>query len=317
MGHRTIKRVPLDFDWPIGEVWKGYRNPRKPPPKCARCDGSGLNPATLELDRTFYDHEGFGERWRYVRTDVVDARGRHQQVIVGACRRWCDKVTVDEIVTLAQEGRLSEWTHTWTGEKWEPKRWDQKGFWCPRCGVGIPQLSPAHHTGLCKCTGEEQKMLLLEGDDVRLHMPTPDEVNRWERDGMGHDAINRWILVETRAKRLGVWGKCRACHGKGVRYFRDRKSKAATKRYRRWRQYDPPRGPGWQLWGTTSEGNPASPVFATAEALAAWCAKNATVFASERMTKQEWLAMIRGENAGSSDLSMGSTPVSVRTSPAP
>lgn len=24
MGHRTVKRVPLDFDWPLNKVWLGY-----------------------------------------------------------------------------------------------------------------------------------------------------------------------------------------------------------------------------------------------------------------------------------------------------
>ena len=33
--------------------------------------------------------------------------------------------------------------------------------------------------------------------------------------GLSHDAINRWILVETRAKRLGVYGRCDTCGGHG------------------------------------------------------------------------------------------------------
>jgi len=47
-------------------------------------------------------------------------------------------------------------------------------------------------------------------------LPTAAEVN--ERIGnrtLGHDAINRWICVETRANRLGVYGKCEHCDGKG------------------------------------------------------------------------------------------------------
>lgn len=47
-------------------------------------------------------------------------------------------------------------------------------------------------------------------------VPTAEQVNAWESGrGMGHDAINRWILVETRCKRLGVWGHCSTCGGKG------------------------------------------------------------------------------------------------------
>lgn len=43
------------------------------------------------------------------------------------------------------------------------------------------------------------------------------------------------------------------------------------------------------LWETTSEGSPTSPVFPTAEALAEWCAENASYFADLKMSKEEWL----------------------------
>lgn len=56
--------------------------------------------------------------------------------------------------------------------------------------------------------------------------PTAAEVNAFNREHKGfspagrrgtwnHDAINRWILIETRAKRLGVWGHCEPCQGDG------------------------------------------------------------------------------------------------------
>jgi hypothetical protein len=46
------------------------------------------------------------------------------------------------------------------------------------------------------------------------HKPTALEVNS-SSNAMVHDAINRWICVETRARRLGVWGKCKECKGEG------------------------------------------------------------------------------------------------------
>lgn len=52
------------------------------------------------------------------------------------------------------------------------------------------------------------------------------EVNAANRRGgmladLGHDGINRWILIETRAKRLGVFGDCATCKGKGHVYTAD------------------------------------------------------------------------------------------------
>ncbi len=48
--------------------------------------------------------------------------------------------------------------------------------------------------------------------------PSVEQVNSWERKGIGHDAINRHICVRQRAKRLGVYGHCSTCNGKGYIY---------------------------------------------------------------------------------------------------
>jgi hypothetical protein len=56
-----------------------------------------------------------------------------------------------------------------------------------------------------------------------------------------------------------------------------------------------PTGDGWQLWETTSEGSPVSPVFETAEALAGWCEEGATPFGSMRWSASQWLASFRTE----------------------
>lgn len=39
--------------------------------------------------------------------------------------------------------------------------------------------------------------------------------------GMGHDAINRWILITARLKRLGIPEKCEHCAGKGYTFTAD------------------------------------------------------------------------------------------------
>jgi hypothetical protein len=54
---------------------------------------------------------------------------------------------------------------------------------------------------------------------------TAEEFNLANRRGgpgyLKHDAINRWILVETRAKRLGVYGHCSECDGRGYNWTAD------------------------------------------------------------------------------------------------
>jgi len=60
---------------------------------------------------------------------------------------------------------------------------------------------------------------------VRFEGLTAEMVNESNKDNStnrvlsGHDAINQCILVETRAKRLGVWGQCKYCEGRGYIYL--------------------------------------------------------------------------------------------------
>lgn len=54
----------------------------------------------------------------------------------------------------------------------------------------------------------------------------------------------------------------------------------------------PPVGEGYQLWSTTSEGDPVSPVFSTLDALCEWCEENATTFATAKATKEQWKQML-------------------------
>jgi len=59
-------------------------------------------------------------------------------------------------------------------------------------------------------------------------------------------------------------------------------------------ELEPPVGEGWQMWETTSEGSPISPVFETPEELAQWLAdNNASSFGSCTATYEQWLKMIK------------------------
>lgn len=212
MGHRTLKRVPLDFDWPVGTVWHGYQNPYHPM-NCPYCDGSGFNPQTREISESFY-------------------------AFSAPEKRWCSDITQDEVQALWDARRLHDF---------------------------------------------------FREDKDRI--PIADEVNRWNETRMGHDAINRFILVETRAKRLGVYGHCSKCDQGDL--FRNENHKA---QYEEWTNFDPPTGDGYQLWETTTEGSPKSPVFETPEQLADWCAENTTIFGAQKARRDEWLAMFREED---------------------
>lgn len=60
------------------------------------------------------------------------------------------------------------------------------------------------------------------------------------------------------------------------------------------KRLEPPLGAGYQLWETTSEGSPMSPVFATPELLARFLqTHDAFVFGDQTTTYENWLEFIK------------------------
>ena len=237
MGHRELRRVPLNFNAPLNKVWEGYICPYRPPKRCIDCDGSGYNKETKQIADDFYSYSS------------------------SSGKGWCNEITQDEVEVLVKEDRLWNFTRRPINEEQREvirKLKEEKGhgYWLP------------FYNG---------------------YMPTAKEVNEWNEQGIGHDGINRMYLIRARAKRLGVYGHCQQCEGEGEIYLNEKFKKL-------WNEWEPeelPKGEGYQLWETTSEGSPVSPVFKTAEALAEWCAENATIFASEKTTYENWLNMFK------------------------
>lgn len=116
--------------------------------------------------------------------------------------------------------------------------------------------------------------------------------DREPRSGMfGHDSSDAYSAV----KKLGIlaglpkeWCGCDHCNGSGI-------DPEIKDQYEAWQDYHPPGGEGFQLWETTSEGSPDSPVFETMEALCKWAEANATTFAHHRATKEQWMQMLSDE----------------------
>lgn len=91
---REVKRVALDFKWPLNKVWKGYLNPYYDHMSdCSYCDGSGYNPATKELYDTWYADGDESKAWHL-------------------------KLTQFEVDALLEHNRLYDLTHVWDGHEW-------------------------------------------------------------------------------------------------------------------------------------------------------------------------------------------------------
>lgn len=84
---REIKRVPLDFSWPLHKVWQGFLMPESLHlPDCPDCDGDGYSVEARAIAETFYPHQIGGPNAESL--------------------AWHNKIGQAEVDHLVAEGRL-------------------------------------------------------------------------------------------------------------------------------------------------------------------------------------------------------------------
>lgn len=94
---REVRRVPMDFDCPIGDTWGGYLRPEELDlPTCATCDGDGSSPEARAVANTFYPHM------------IVSAGAWHGAREHADSLAWHDKIGQAEVDMLIEKGRLQE-----------------------------------------------------------------------------------------------------------------------------------------------------------------------------------------------------------------
>lgn len=98
---RDIKRVPLNFDWPIDKTWHGYLMPDDlREDQCPECGGDGYSREAKAVADTFYPHQiSWTDR---ARADAL---------------AWHDKIGQKEVDYLLKKGRLRTWVPGENGER--------------------------------------------------------------------------------------------------------------------------------------------------------------------------------------------------------
>lgn len=245
---REVKRVPLDFDWPCGQVWDGYIRPHtfdeKPCPEC----NNGMSIRAQHLHNQWYgyapflpkhtgstplapDHPVIRARAKAAIERSPDNFGTGENAIVREASRlaalfnsqWSHHLAQEDVDALVAAGRLIDFTHTWS-------RHD-----------GWQKIDPPV-------------------------TPTAAQVNLWSLQGFGHDSINCHAVIAARCEREGVPHTCGTCAGHGsLEAYEGQRADGEA-----WKATEPPTGEGWQLWETVTAGSPISPVFADAASLARW-----------------------------------------------
>jgi len=247
---RKVRRVPLDFGWPLHEPWSGYLRPDSLDGKaCEDCEGTGASRWARQLydmwyGRTLFTPETNGSKPFTAAHPVIQARARRNvnssphfygrgelAVLQEAVRlatlfdgAWCHHLNAKDVAALIDAGRLIDFTHHWdTAQR----------RWMPNNPVVVPD---------------------------------PEQVNQWSIHGFGHDGINAGVVIRARCERDGVPDTCATCQGEGdTEVYPGQREESEN-----WTGEDPPDGEGWQLWETVTEGSPISPVFDTAQGLARW-----------------------------------------------
>lgn len=267
---RELRRVPLDFDWPIGEIWQGFLMPDRlhgdPCPDCK----NGYSPQAQHLRDLWYGYVPFDPAstgstpWQVdsppVRAfaernvgNAPDFYGTGEHAIEREAQRlanlfngqWSHHLSQDDVDALVAGDRLWDFTRTWDTEN----RWQK---------IDPPVT------------------------------PTAEQVNEWSLRGFGHDSINASVVIRARCEREGISDTCSTCDGHAsVEKYGGQRAEADA-----WGWTGPPEGEGSQLWNTTTEGHPMTPVFATLDELCEHAAANCSVFGSDMASAEEWRRML-------------------------
>lgn len=275
---RQLRRVPMDFDWPLNKTWKGFLNPhyKEDSVKCPFCSGSGLSKEGQALQNRWY---GWGDMEPFGKFIPKNPFSPEHPAIVAFATRNCKNSTfspTDDPEDIAIEAkRLADLFNGQRSHHLEE--------------VDVDALLKANR--LWDFTHR-----IVEGKGwkkipkAEFKKPTPEQVNIWSIQGFGHDSINCSVVCRAEAKRLKVPYLCGCCKGNGTLWRSPKHEKMCDK----WKETPPPKGKGYQLWETVSEGSPISPVFETPEELARYLVANPWN-STDHCSYETWMKFICGD----------------------
>lgn len=296
---RQLRRVPLDFNWPLDKVWKGFINPfYEQQIKCEHCDGSGSSPDSKRLESLWYAHQNGGFKPEDRGSVPYTPHDPIVRTVIARKIAWQKQLDGysyygegEDAITREATRMCALWNASWSHHLNEldiaallkaDRLWD----FTRRPRPGTRKNAAKHSNGWLK-----------KGNG---YVPTPREVNDWSLEGMAHDSINCSVVIAAELKRLKLPTECSHCKGVGHTW----PSKSVKWHYEHWKQQEPPIGDAYQVWETVSEGSPISPPFATPEELAAHMA--GTRWGADKGSSYEtWMAFILGPGWA---LSMMSSP---------
>lgn len=134
----------------------------------------------------------------------------------------------------------------------------------------------------------EEKIDEVLKDDAERYVKEFEKKGSMGTDTSGY-AYDAHFLIMDASGLEKEWGKCALCKGEGI----DLSIKEA---YEKWEKHDPPNGDGFQLWETTGDGSPTTPVFESLDKLSDWLLEHPEFF-SETWTKEDWFNLFKSDVA--------------------
>lgn len=273
---REVKRVPLDFVWPMHKTYDGFLLPKELealPCHCAR----GLAPESDVFFNQWYGYAYFDPIAYGSTLITAETPGiyDHIKTKIGRNLSFYKEFAATDNEDYAIQHEIARMCQIWNSQ------WHY-------------HLTQADVDDLFN-NDDMQRYThrFIDGEYKRVIMTSPDAAvinfNSIE-DAFCKIDVSR--CIEHRAKREGVPSYCATCNGENA-LWRDVDHKAA---HDAWTPIGPPVGDGYQLWENTSEGSPISPVKEAPEELATWLVENeASRFGDKTATFEEWMSVI---NAG-------------------
>lgn len=271
MMNRELRRVPLDFDWPIDKVWKGYVNPHDcpdcPDPNCAfgyTRSGYWLkNMIWMHFLHAVDDmHHGKIHPWRVERCVYNDVYP------TGGIEPFLERLSAGDGTPVQNAANtiidLAGLDRTWGTVDGEPTS-------------ARKVLEDFLDTLLSRGTRWHEP-ILPSGDIVELCTKLVGNGS----SPFGYSDLDAHRLIDKLSKKLGFkekWRTCKTCKGK---------ASIPSKEYKKWKPFEPPKGKGYQLWETISEGSPITPVFSTKEALLDYLVGHGKKFVGRQLSRGEW-----------------------------
>lgn len=281
---REVKRVALDFNWPMNKVWNGFLNPHYADCKqCSSCEGMGMAPWAVRVH----------EQWH------------GSGALFHPSDSGLPPLTADNVILIEQATAKTE-----------------RDAWHYGSGPAAIHREAARLADLFNgykrnhLTQAEIDIMIEGGSlDELKHVRLPD--GSWvAREGTkitpeiytatsisSHYRQSYTPILEALVPTNGDY-TCKECGGEGSIWSSPDAERLADE----WEPIQPPEGEGWQLWETVSEGSPVSPIFATAEELASWLAGPESSEAdgvNSGTSRDQWLKFLQGPGWAPSLIGIG------------